>query len=56
VLIGVDEWESIQETLHWLSQPGVTASVAESEADMSAGRTYSQDDIRAAYRIPGRPR
>ncbi|HEY5854140.1 MAG TPA: type II toxin-antitoxin system Phd/YefM family antitoxin, partial [Aldersonia sp.] len=22
VLIGADEWESIQETLYWLSQPG----------------------------------
>ena len=29
VLIGVDEWESIQESLFWLSQPGIRESVAE---------------------------
>jgi prevent-host-death family protein len=56
VLIGVDEWESIQETLHWLAQPGVIDSIAESEADVDAGRTYSEDDIRAAYQVPRRPR
>lgn len=56
VLIGVDEWESIQETLHWLSQPGVVESVAESEADVAAGRTYGEDEIRAAFQVPRRPR
>jgi antitoxin YefM len=55
VLIGVDEWESIQETLHWLSQPGIVESVAESEADVAAGRTYGEDEIRAAYHQPRRP-
>lgn len=56
VLIGVDEWESIQETLHWLSQPGTVESVKESEADIAAGRTYGEDEIRAAYQLPRRPR
>lgn len=56
VLIGVDEWESIQETLHWLSQPGIVESVAESEADVTAGRTYGEDDIRAAFHTPRRAR
>jgi prevent-host-death family protein len=56
VLIGVDEWESIQETLHWLSQPGVVESVAKSEADIAAGRTYGEDEIRAAFQLPRRPR
>lgn len=56
VLIGVDEWESIQETLHWLSQPGLVESIAESEADVAAGRTYGEDEIRAAYQRPRRPR
>lgn len=54
VLVGVDEWESIQETLHWLAQPGITESVAESEADIAAGRTYGEDEIRAAYNAPRR--
>lgn len=56
VLIGVDEWESIQETLHWLSQAGAVESVAESESDIAAGRTYGEDEIRAAYQVPRRPR
>ncbi|ETA89996.1 MULTISPECIES: type II toxin-antitoxin system Phd/YefM family antitoxin [Mycobacterium avium complex (MAC)] len=54
VLIGVDEWESIQETLHWLSQPGVVESVRQSEADVAAGRTYGEDEIRAEYQAPRR--
>lgn len=56
VLIGLDEWESIQETLHWLAQPAVADSVQQSEADVAAGRTYSEDEIRAEYQVPRRPR
>ena len=56
VLIGVDEWESIQETLHWLSQPGLAESVHQSEADVAAGRTDGEDEIRAEYQVPRRPR
>lgn len=56
VLIGVDEWESIQETLHWLTQPGVAESVQQSEADVAAGRTYGEDEIRAEFHVPARPR
>ncbi|ORA10207.1 prevent-host-death family protein [Mycobacterium arosiense ATCC BAA-1401 = DSM 45069] len=54
LLIGVDEWESVQETLHWLSQPGIVESISESEADIAAGRTYGEDEIRAAYQVPPR--
>jgi antitoxin YefM len=54
VLVGVEEWESIQETLHWLAQPDIAESVAESEADIAAGRTYGEDEIRAAYNAPRR--
>ncbi len=42
VLIGVDEWESTQETLFWLSQPGIRQTVAEAEADVAAGRTHGE--------------
>ena len=49
VLIGIDEWESIHETLHWLSQPGTREAISQSEADVAAGRTYGADEIRAAY-------
>ena len=52
VLIGVDEWESIQESLFWLSQPGIRESVAEAEADVEEGRVYSEEQIRAEFNVP----
>ena len=52
VLIGFDEWESIQETLFWLSQPGIRESIAEAEADVEAGRVYSEEQIRAEFNVP----
>jgi prevent-host-death family protein len=54
VLIGADEWESIQETLFWLSQPGIRETIAEAEGDIAAGRTHGEDEIRAAFGVPKR--
>jgi antitoxin YefM len=54
VLIGVDEWESIQETLFWLSQPDIRETLAEADGDVAAGRTYGEDEIRAELGIPMR--
>lgn len=54
VLIGADEWESIQETLFWLSQPDIRDTIAEAEADVAAGRTYSEEQIRAEFGVPRR--
>jgi antitoxin YefM len=54
MLVGFDEWESLQETLYWLSQPGIRDTVAEADADIAAGRTYSEDDIRAEFGAPRR--
>jgi prevent-host-death family protein len=56
VLIGVDEWDSIQETLFWLSQPGIHTSIDEARADIAAGRTYSEEQIRAELGVPKRTR
>jgi antitoxin YefM len=52
VLIGVDEWESIQESLFWLSQPGIRESITEAEADVEEGRVYSEEQIRAEFNVP----
>jgi len=52
VLIGVDEWESTQQTLFWLSQPGIRQTVA--EADVVAGRTHGEAAIRAEFGVPKR--
>lgn len=56
VLIGADEWESIQETLFWLSQPGIHESIAEARADIAAGRTYDEEQIRTEFGVPKRAR
>ena len=56
VLVGIDEWESLQETLFWLSQPGILESIAEAEADVKAGRVYSEEQIRAEFNVPKRDR
>ena len=52
VLIGVDEWESIQESLFWLSQPGIHESIAEAETDVKEGRIYTEEQIRAEFNVP----
>jgi antitoxin YefM len=52
VLIGADEWESIQETLFWLSQPGIHESVAEARTDMATGRSFAEDRIRSEFGVP----
>lgn len=56
VLIGVEEWDSIQETLFWLSQPGIHETIAEARADVAAGRTYSEEQMRAELGLPKRTR
>ena len=52
VLIGVDEWESIQESLFWLSQPGIRESITQAETDVEEGRLYSEEQIRAEFNVP----
>lgn len=56
ILIGTDEWESLQETLFWLSQPGIRESVAEAESDVADGRTLGEDEIRAKFGVAKRGR
>ncbi len=46
VMISADEWESLQETLFWLSQPGIHEDLAEAEADIAAGRTFDEAQVR----------
>src|SRR5665647_957417 len=54
VLVGADEWESLQETLFWLSQPGIRESIAEAKADVGAGRIFGEEQIRAEFNVPDR--
>ncbi len=54
VLIGVDEWESLQETLFWLSQPHLRENISEAATDVEAGRIYGEAAIRAEFGVPAR--
>jgi antitoxin YefM len=50
----MDEWESLQETLFWLSQPEIRESIGEGKADVTNSRVYTQEQIRAEFNIPTR--
>lgn len=52
VLMAADDLESLQETLHWLSQPGITESVAAAEHEYVAGQTVSGEELRAKFGLP----
>lgn len=54
VLFGADEWESLQETLYWLSQPGVHHDIAQARLEFDTGITLSERVIRAEFGAPHR--
>ena len=54
VLVSADEWESLQETLFWLSRPGLRESLVESDRDVAVGRLASSDDLRSRLGLPQR--
>lgn len=54
VLVGADEWESLQETLFWLSQPGIKDSVEAARAEAEAGDVFTEEQIRAELGVPKR--
>lgn len=51
VLIGVDEWESLQETLFWLSQPGLVVDIQKARNELADGDTFSEEQIRAEFGV-----
>ncbi|MDQ1730449.1 MAG: antitoxin YefM [Pseudonocardiales bacterium] len=56
VLVGADEWESLQETLFWLSQPGIREDLAQAREDIEAGRGFGEAQVRAESSVPRRER
>jgi prevent-host-death family protein len=52
VLIGTDEWEELQETLFWLSQPRVKDDIAAAEQDRQAGRLLDEEGVRTRFKVP----
>jgi antitoxin YefM len=47
VLIGAAQWESIEETLFWLLQPGFTDDVAEARGSVAGGEGMSAEEMHA---------
>lgn len=54
MLLGADDLESLHETLYWLSQPGLGASLAEGEREYDAGQTTNAEDLRSGFGLPPR--
>lgn len=54
VLIGADEWDALQETLFWLSQPGIREDVAQARREYAAGETFAEEQVRATLSLPKR--
>lgn len=54
VLIGADEWESLQETLFWLSEPGIRESLADGRAARARGDVIDEETLRSELGLPRR--
>lgn len=52
VLISADDLESLQETVHWLSQPGVRDDIEEARRERAAGHSVTGSDLRARLGLP----
>jgi antitoxin YefM len=54
VLMSADDLESLQETVFWLSRPGIREDIAEAEREYAEGSTVSGDDLRNEFGLPPR--
>jgi len=52
VIIGTDEWEALQETLFWLSQPNIREDLAQGQKDIAEGKGLTEEQIRAEFGVP----
>ena len=52
VLMSADDLESLQETIYWLSQPGIREDIASARRDLETGRTSSGEELRADFGLP----
>lgn len=55
VVMAVDDLESLQETLFWLSQPGIRDDLAEAQREIAEGGGLSSNQVRAELRRARRP-
>jgi antitoxin YefM len=54
ILIGIDEWEALQETLFWLSQEDGRDTIAQARAELANGKGLTEEQMRAEFGVPKR--
>lgn len=47
VVVSIEEWESLQETLEVLSDPEAVAAIAEAREQVARGEVYTTEDVLA---------
>ena len=52
VLMSADDLESLQETIHWLSQPGIREDLEQSKKDIANGKTLTGAELRREFGLP----
>ena len=54
VLMSADDLESLQETIHWLSRPGIREDLGRARRDILERDTTSGADLRHEFGLPPR--
>lgn len=54
VLMSAEDLESLQETVFWLSQPGIRDTIAAAEREYAEGSTVDGDALRDEFGLPPR--
>jgi antitoxin YefM len=52
ILLSIDDFESLQETLFWQSQAGITDDLDRSEREAREGQLYDEAQVRAKLGLP----
>lgn len=52
VLMSADDLESLQETIFWLSQPGIREDLEQARRDIAESNTVSGDELRREFGLP----
>jgi len=54
ILLSIQDYESLQETIETLADPELMSAIKEGLADIAAGRVHTQEDVEQAMREVGR--
>lgn len=52
VLMSADDLDSLHETLHWLSRPGLRETLAEADTAIVSGETVGSRELRRSLGLP----